>query len=58
MLEEGGYLEQFNDGISENNRMKALEDHNRRLSFWVAFGTVGLLVFEIVKFCFEHYYSC
>jgi hypothetical protein len=56
--EEGGYVGLLNAQTFENRRMTSMETRSTLLSAFVALGTVGLLIFELVKFYFEHHCFC
>jgi len=53
-----GYVNRKNRFISEDVRKKNMEDQLRTLSFWVAVGTVGLLIWGIVQYILEKYCCC
>lgn len=56
MAEEGGYVGRFNLQSSENRRLKATEARSMWLSFWVAFGTMGLLIWAVFSFGVDHHW--
>lgn len=45
-----GYAATLEDRRQNDLRLRAVENSNRRLNRWVAFGTVGLLALEIYKY--------
>jgi hypothetical protein len=48
-ISRGGYTKELAIREAENQRIVHLELYNARVSFWLAVGGVGLLLFEILK---------
>ena len=53
-IESGGYVQQKINEENENEKFLKMEVRSLRISFWVAFGAIGLLVWELIKFYLEH----
>ena len=56
--EEIGYCERNNKLILEASHKKNMEFQLLLLNFFVAFGTCGLLIWEVIKYCLEKYDCC